>query len=139
MNPVTLPTAPSPSQTLFVVPRGEGAGFRAKVRGHVLDLIDPSSYALAPTADDLLVVSLAATSAWSARGFLRERNLPDYVSVSAERRTQPDPSGRWEINLSITVSEQARADADALAEALQKSLTARVASEPVIHISFQED
>lgn len=126
------------TQTLFIVPRGEGNGFRASVRGHVLDLIDPSSYALAPTADDLLVVSFAATLAWAARGFLRERNLPDYVSVSAERRVSEDPSSPWEISLTVTVSERAQAEAEALAGALEKSLAARLATDPVIHVSFEE-
>jgi hypothetical protein len=138
MDVATLPTAPSSSHTLFVVPRGEGAGFRAKVRGHVLDLIDPSSYALAPTTDDLLVVSLAAALAWSARSFLRARSLPDYVSVSAERRTPRDSASPWEISLTVTVSEGARAEAEALAAALETSLAARLAAEPVIHISFEE-
>jgi hypothetical protein len=138
MEIATLPAAPSSTHTLYVVPRGEGAGFRAKVRGHVLDLIDPSSYALAPTTDDLLVVSLAAALAWSARSFLRAQSLPDYVSVSAERHTPRDPSDPWEISLTVTVSEGAQAEAESLAAALQTSLKARLAAEPVIHISFQE-
>jgi uncharacterized OsmC-like protein len=126
----------STSQTLFVVPRGEGNGFRASVRGHVLDLIDPDSYSLAPTADDLFVVSLAAASAWAARSFLRDRSLPDYVSVAAERRTHEDPASPWDITLTITVSERAEAEAAALAAAVEKSLAPRLTTEPAIRVSF---
>jgi hypothetical protein len=126
------------SHTLFIVPRGEGDGFRANVRGHILDLIDPSSYSLAPTADDLLVVSLAAAVAWSARSFLQARSLPDYVSVSAEQRTPRDPSSPWQISLIVTVSERVRKGAGALAAALEETLTARLASGPVIHLSFDD-
>jgi uncharacterized OsmC-like protein len=131
-------SAPSASRnTLFVVPRGEGAGFRANVRGHVLDLIDPSSYALAPTPDDLFVVSLAAALAWSARSFLRAQNLPDYVSVAGDRRTDEDPSSLWEISLTVTVSGHARTHAEELASSLEQTLAARLASGPVIRVSFE--
>jgi hypothetical protein len=64
------------THALFVVPNRRGDGFQASVRGHILDLIDPSSYALAPTADDLLVVSFASALAWSARSFLRTHGCP---------------------------------------------------------------
>jgi hypothetical protein len=135
---VSVSATPSSSiQTLSVVPRREGGGFRANVRGHVLDLIDPGSYAHAPTTDDLFVVSLAAALAWSARSFLRARSLPDYVSVSAERQTHEDPSIPWDISLTVTVSERARADAEALAAMLEQSLAARLAAAPVIRVSFE--
>jgi hypothetical protein len=132
------PQAPtSSSETLFIVPRGEGNGFRASVRGHVLDLVDPESYSLAPTTDDLLVVSIAAALAWSARSFLRARRLPDYVSVSAERHTDVNPTSPWEISLTVTVSEPAQAQAEALAAALAETLSARRSADPVIHVSFE--
>jgi hypothetical protein len=127
---------PGSSHTLSIVPRGEGDGFRANVRGHVLDLIDPSSYALAPTTDDLFTVSIAAALAWSARSFLRDHGLPDYVSVSAERRTGSDPSSSWAISLTVTVTEGAESEGAALAAAFEKTLAARLAAEPVIHILF---
>lgn len=126
----------SSSHTLSIVPRGEGNGFRANVRGHVLDLIDPSSYSLAPTTDDLFTVSIAAALAWSARSFLRARGLPEYVSVSADRRTGPDPSSPWDINLTVTVSERAEAEGAALAAEFEKTLAARLAARPVIDIAF---
>jgi len=65
------------NNALFVVPSGRGDGFRATKRGHVLELADPDSgHALAPTPDDLLIVSIAANFAWSAQRFLRARRLP---------------------------------------------------------------
>jgi len=135
---MTIAAEPSSSShTLSIVPRGEGNGFRANVRGHVLDLIDPSSYALAPTTDDLFTVSIAATLAWAARGFLRAHGLPDYVSVSAERRESPDSSGPWDISLVVTVSERAEPEAAELAAELEKTLATRLAANPGIHISFE--
>jgi hypothetical protein len=135
---MTIAAQPSSSShTLSIVPRGEGNGFRANVRGHVLDLIDPSSYALAPTTDDLFTVSIAAALAWSARSFLRDQGLPDYVSVSAERRVSPDQSTPWDIRLTVTVSERAEAESEALAATFEKTLAARLAAEPVINISFE--
>ena len=113
---------PSSSRTLFVLPRGEGNGFRASVRGHILDLIDPGSYALAPTTDDLFIVSIAASLAWAARSFLRAHGLPDYVSVSAEWSTRDDPSSPTDINLTVTVSKGAEAEGAALAAAFENSL-----------------
>src|SRR5262249_1509324 len=79
-------TAPSSDEghALFVGPRGRGDGFRASVRGHMLELADPGDAdGLAPTPDDLFVASIASELAWSARRFLRTRGLPDDVSVSA--------------------------------------------------------
>jgi hypothetical protein len=130
-------TIAAESSTLFIVPRGERDGFRASVRGHVLDLVDPSSYALAPTTDDLFTVSVAAALAWSARSFLRDKELPDYVSVAAERRESQETSAPWDICLNVTVSERAEPQAAPLAAALEQTLTARLAAAPVISISFE--
>ena len=133
----SVQTPSGSSHTVFIVPRGEGNGFRASVRGHVLDLVDPDSYSLAPTMDDLLIVSIAAGLAWSTRSFLRAYGLPDYVSVSAERRTDEDRSSAWDISVTVTVSEPARASSAALAAALDESVAARLRTDPVIHISFR--
>ena len=124
------------SHTLVVIPRREGNGFQASVRGHILDLIDPSSYALAPTSDDLFIVSIASALAWSARRFLRDSALPDYVSISAEWRTPEDLPSLADINLTVTVSIRAEAVRTALAAALENSLAARSHAEPVVHISL---
>ena len=131
-------TPPAAGQTLFVLPRGRGNGFRASVRGHVLDLIDPGSYALAPTTDDLFIVSIAAAVAWSAERFLRAHDLPDYVSVSATWRPYDDPPGPFDIELTVTVSKSADAVSQALAAALEKSLASRSLDKPVVRISLEE-
>jgi uncharacterized OsmC-like protein len=131
------PRAPSRS-TLFVVPRERSDGFQASVRGHVLDLIDPDSYALAPNADDLLILSLASTLAWSARKLLRTRRLPDYVSVSAEWRTQDRPPRVEDINLTVAVSREADAVRVELATALETNLASRSLATPILSVSVTE-
>jgi hypothetical protein len=130
-------TAGPSSHSLFILPRVEGNGFRASVRGFSLDLHDPSSYALSPTTDDLFIVSLAAAAAWSARDFLRERELPDYVSVTATWQAQDDPPSPAKISLTVTVSERAEAEGALLATELATSLAARSLAHPDVRISFE--
>lgn len=125
------------SHELFVVPRGQGDGFQASVRGHVLDLIDPTSYALAPTAVDLFVVSIASPLAWAARSFLRARKLPDYVSVSAEWRTQGEPPSVTNVSLTVSVPGSSEATRAALGAVLENSLTIRSIAQPVIRVSVE--
>jgi len=124
--------------SLYVTPRGEGHGFQARVRGHVLDLIEPDSYALSPTTDDLFIVSFAAALAWSARSFLRARGLPDYVSVCATWRTHDDPPAFADIDLAVTVSEHAADVREALTSALETSLAGRSLVKPVVRVSLEE-
>jgi uncharacterized OsmC-like protein len=129
-----------PEHALFVSPRGRGDGFRASIRGHVLELADPSSgHALAPTPNDLLVVSIASELAWSARSFLRAEGLPDDVSISARWRTPDDLSGPADIDLTVTISRRADAVSAALAAVLESSLAARSPSGPLVHISLEGD
>ena len=74
----------SSSHGLFVSPHERREGFWASIRGHVLDLADPNNgHALAPTPDDLFIVSIASGLAWTARGILHANGLPDDASVSA--------------------------------------------------------
>jgi hypothetical protein len=127
----------STKHTLFVVPRGQDEGFRASVRGRILDLGDPSSYALAPTTDDLLIVSFAAALAWSARSFLRAHRLPEYVSVSAEWRPHEDPPNLADIKLTVEVSKRAEELSDALIAVLEDTIAARAHAEPVVHVSLE--
>ena len=130
--------APTSSRGLFVIPRGRGDGFQASIRGHILDLADPSSgHALAPTPDDLFIASIASDVAWSARGFLRAYGLPDDVSVSAKWRTTEGHPGLADIDLTVTVSRGAEALSGALAAAFTNGLAARSLAEPVVHISFE--
>jgi len=129
---------PTSSHGLFVIQRGRGDGFQATIRGHILDLADPSSgHALAPTPDDLFIVSIASEFGWSARRFLRAYGLPDEVSVSARWRTHEDLPSLADISLTVTVSRRVEAVSAALAAAFANSLAARSLAEPVVHISFE--
>lgn len=126
------------THALFVVPRERADGFRASIDGHILDLADPrSGHALAPTPDDLYVVSIASALAWSARDLLRANGLPEDVSVSATWRSDSDPRRPADIDLTITVPRRAEAARAALAAALDTSLSARSAAAPSVHISLE--
>jgi hypothetical protein len=130
---------PTSSDGLFVIQRGRGDGFQATIRGHILDLADPrSGHALAPTPDDLFIVSIASEFAWAARRVLRAYGLPDYVSVSAKWRTHEDLPSLGDISLTVTVSRRADAVSAALAAVFANSLAARSLAEPVVHISLEE-
>jgi hypothetical protein len=129
---------PTSSHALFVIPRGRGDGFQASIRGHILDLADPTSgHTLAPTPDDLFILSIASECAWSAQRFLRAFDLPDDVSVSAKWRTPENLPGPADITLIVTVSRRAEAVSAALAVAFANSLAARSLAEPVVHISLE--
>jgi hypothetical protein len=122
----------------FVIPRERGTGFQASIRGQVFDLGDPSSgHALAPTPDELRIVSIASELAWSTRRFLRAHGLPDDVSVSANWRTHDDQLGLADINLTVTLPRRAEAVSAALATAFANTLAARSLAEPVVHISLE--
>lgn len=127
----------SDANAVFIVPRGHGSGFQANVRGHVLDLIEPGSYALAPTTDDLLVVSMAAALAWDAQRFLRAHELPDYVSVSADWRTTADPSTLGDINFTVTVLRRTDAVNGELLACLRNCLAARAIARTLVHIALE--
>jgi DsbC/DsbD-like thiol-disulfide interchange protein len=128
--------APPTSHALFIIPTRQADGFRAGIHGHMLELADPTDRRLAPSPDDLLVASMAAHLAWSARSFLRAYRLPDYVSVSAKWQTG-GPSVA-DITLTVTVRRPAKAVSAALAAALDNSLPARSLARPVVHISLEE-
>jgi uncharacterized OsmC-like protein len=138
-RPEVPDAVPTSNNGLFVIPRGRGDGFQATIRGHILDLADPGSgRPLAPTPDDLFIVSIASELAWSARRWLRASGLPDDVSVSARWRTPEDPPRLADINMTVTVSRRAEAFNAALAAVLANSLAPRSRAEPVVHISWEE-
>jgi uncharacterized OsmC-like protein len=130
----------APSGALFVSPHERRDGFWASIRGHALDLADPSSgHALAPTPNDLFIVSIASDLAWTARAILRAHGLPDDVRVSATWQTQEEHGDRpslGDINLTVTVSARAKAARAALAAALENILEARSLAEPITNISW---
>jgi uncharacterized OsmC-like protein len=122
---------------LSVIPR-RGEGLQAGIRGHMLELSDPTDHLLAPAPDDLLVASLASELAWSARTLLRASGLADDVSVSAEWRTTEHLPRLADINLTVTVSKDAEAVSAALAAAFEKSLAERSLSGPVVRVAFDD-
>jgi uncharacterized OsmC-like protein len=125
-------SASASRQVLFVVPRGRGDGFRASIRGHLLELADPNSgHMLAPTPDDLLIASIASDLAWCARRLLRAQGLPDDVSVSAEWRTLENSRKVGDVSVTVTVSETLEAMSDALIASLMERVAARSLDEPV--------
>jgi hypothetical protein len=108
-----------------VTPGREG-GFRATIRGHVLDLAEPTpEHRLAPTPDDLFIASLASDLAWSTRQFLRSCGLPDDVTVSAEWQRLESPPSVADVSLTVTVSETTAALREALEDALAERIGAR--------------
>jgi hypothetical protein len=127
-----------PLSSLDVVPRFRGDGFQASIRGHILDLADPSSgHRLAPTPEDLLVVSIAAEIAWGARSLLRGSGCSDEVAVSAYWNPQPDVSQLADIHLTVTLPTRPDAVGAALAAQLQNRVAARRPANPALHISLK--
>jgi uncharacterized OsmC-like protein len=129
--------APS-SNVLFVSPHERRDGFWASIRGHVLDLADPcSGHALAPTPDDLFILSIASELAWTAPRILRADGLADIVSVSANWWTNADVPSLADIDLTVTVPGRPEAASAALAAAVRESIVARSLAAPVAHISWE--
>ena len=112
----------SPLHALFVTPTRRGDGFRASIRGNVLELPDPAG-GLGPTPDELFVTSVASDLAWSARAFLHDRELAGDVSVSASWRTEA--TGPAEIRVTVAVSVTRETTANALMAALEERVAAR--------------
>ena len=123
---------------LFVVPRWHRDGFEASIRGHILELVDPSAGdELAPTPDDLFVASHAAELAWSARAFLRTHGLPDGVNVSASWHPPEGGRSSRELHLTVSVSGRAADRNAALGALLEKARAARSVAEQVVHLEFE--
>jgi uncharacterized OsmC-like protein len=113
------------SRDALFVAAERGGGLRASIRGHLLELAEPSPvHRLAPTPDDLLIASIASELAWAARQFLGAHGLPADVSVSAEWRRLENPPSVTDVSMTVTVSE----NMEALSGALEDILAARVAA-----------
>jgi len=126
-------------QVLFVIPRERGDGFQASIRGHMLDLADPtSSHALAPTPNDLFVAAHASELAWCARRLLDAHGLPAGASVSATWRTDGDLSAVAQFDLTVALPPGAQAVAAGLGAALDRSLAAGSVARPTVHIGFEQ-
>ncbi len=90
----------------------------------MLELPDPEG-GLGPTPEELFVVSVASDLAWSARAFLRDRELAGDVSVSASWRTPEQAAGPVAISLTVAVSLTRETTADALMAALEERIASR--------------
>jgi uncharacterized OsmC-like protein len=128
--------APTTSHNLFIIPT-RWDGFNASINGHMLELADPAEHRLAPSPDDLLIASIASDLAWSARGLLRARGLPDDVSVSARWQTTGCLPSLAEITLTVTVPTVAKAVRRTLQTVFANSLAARSLAEPAVYISLK--
>jgi uncharacterized OsmC-like protein len=132
MSALDSQAGPATTHELFVARNARRDSFCAAIRGHFLELADPDAgHTLAPTPDDLLIASIASDFAWSAQRFLRDRRLPDDVSVSGTWRTHDDSPGLADIDLAVTVSNDAEAANKELATALKKCFAARSLNAPV--------
>lgn len=121
-----LRTVEAERNALFVIPSPRGDGFRASIRGHLLELADPSSgHALAPTPDDLLILSIASDFAWFAHRFLRASGLDDQVSVSARWQRLGSQPSLEAISVTVTVAQSVKPMSDALVAALKEKVAAR--------------
>jgi hypothetical protein len=119
----------------FVVPNKRGDGFRASVRGHMFELVDPeSTHGLVPTPLDLLTAAVAADLAWFARGLLRDHGLDDYVSVAARVRVSASPAEPGGVDVTVEVSRDATALEATLAAALEGRLAAHSSLSPQLRI-----
>jgi len=119
----------------FVVPNKRGDGFRASVRGHMFELVDPeSTHGLVPTPLDLLTAAVAADLAWFARGLLREHGLDDYVSVAARVRVSESAAEPGVVDVTVAVSRDATALGATLAAALEGRLAAHSSLSPQLRI-----
>ena len=119
------PDAAPTSQALFVIPTRRGDGFRASIRGHLLELAEPTGHGLAPTPDDLFIVSIGSDLAWCTRRFLRDHGLTEDVNVSVAWRTLENPPRLADISVTVVVSQAAETMSDALMAAVEERVAAR--------------
>jgi uncharacterized OsmC-like protein len=126
------------NHVLFVNAHERRDGFWASIRGHVLDLADPSSDPpLAPTPSDLFVVSLASDIVWSSRSVLRAHAMADDVSASVTWTTSRDRPGPADIRLTVTMPRSAESAREALAAVFENSLAARFLPGSAVAIAYE--
>jgi hypothetical protein len=136
---LALADAAPTSHALFVVATRRGDSFRASIRGHLIEVADPSSdHGLAPTPDDLRIVSIASDLAWAARRFLRVHGLADDVDVSAAWQTLEGSPSVGDISVTVSVPETAETISEALMAALEEWVAARSLDDPLrVHLHCQ--
>ena len=129
--------AGSTSRSLFIAPTRRD-GFTASIRGRVLELEDPTDHRLAPTPDDLVILSIASDLAWSARRLLRGQGLSGDVNVTATWRTVDDPPRLADISLTVTVPPILEGISAAILAALEERAAVRSLDDPPhIHLSSE--
>jgi hypothetical protein len=129
------PEESSAPVALFVGPYSGRDGFRASVRGRMLHLADPgSNQRLAPTPRDLVAAALASDVAWFARGFLRDREREDYVSVSVRTSTSAVLPAWCSFDVRVDVSVQAATIRMMLATALEERFATPWSKPPRIDV-----
>jgi hypothetical protein len=126
------------SRSLFIVPTRRGDGFIANLCGRTLELEDPTGHRLAPTPDDLVVLSIASDLAWSARRLLRGQGLAGDVNVTATWQTVDDPPRLADITLTVVVPTTEEATGAGILAALEERAAVRSLDDPPrIHLSYE--
>jgi uncharacterized OsmC-like protein len=97
----------------------------ASIRGRVFALADPADERFAPTPDEILILSVASDLAWSARSFLRTRELEADVNVTATWQTAEHPPRLADVTMTVTVPATAETINTALRSALEQRAAAR--------------
>ena len=87
-------------------------------------LADPADDPFAPTADELLILSIASELAWSTRRFLRAEGQATDVSLTVPWQTVENPPTLEDISVTVT----APPIVDTLRAALQSALEERAAA-----------
>jgi hypothetical protein len=122
-KPLIVSSFPN-SRSLFIVPTRRGDGFRANVRGRILELEDPSDHRFAPTPTDLVILSIASDLAWFARRFLHGHGEAADVSVAAAWQAVDDPPRLTDLEISVTLPSTTETTGDALQSALEERAAA---------------
>jgi hypothetical protein len=132
------PAIPPEDHALFILPARRGDGLLASVRGRVIVLADPAADPFAPTADELLILSIASELAWSARRFLTAQGQATDVSLAVTWQTVEDPPRVADISVTVTAPPIADALRAALQSELEKRAAVRSPRDPLrVHLSCQ--
>jgi hypothetical protein len=138
VGPTNQPVPPE-DHALFFVPARRGDEFLASIRGRVIVLADPADDPFAPTADELLILSIASELAWSARRFLRAQGQAADLSLTVTWQTVENPPRLAHISVTVTAPPIADALRAALQSALEETAAARSPGDPLrVHLHCQE-
>ena len=131
-------TLAATSHTLFIVPTRRGDGLMASIRGRMLALADPTEDRLAPSTDEILILSIASDLAWSARRSLQAHGLAPEVNVTATWNKVDDPPRLADVSMTVTVPAVAETISTALLSALEQRAAARsLDGAPRVGLSYE--